>query len=786
MREQKIDLKPEDELTNVRQRLENTKSKSIILVIPPQTQLRSLVEWRLLRSHVRQSGQDVKIISSDRQIRAVAKAAGFQVSDLHTSPLSDRPRPIKRPVRSSKSGKSSQDANKLVRNGENITHSLTPGKQQMPLPTSESPSISNNSGDVNREFDSAVASSFEIEDMPNDSQSDLTIESIIPIPSLLGAGNQEDDKIDLLVEDNYIARSIREVAQRRESDEVSPAFENTETSRDNLDISNKIPMPSERENDPFEYMEDIHPVTLSEQRDSTFIHVIDQNVPDISIGPIDVYGSEVEDLGDYDMPPLSILTGNAMQPSSEVLGNEDDLLRPSSRIVDQPARITPSTEAGREPQPIIQPLLQRRRVTINPPSNQTKKPVNSQGSRDVTPPPPSVGRRGGARGCISRRSFIPLLVILAILLFLFFVGIAISNNFLPGVAYSATATIIPASRDLKDTFQIIGVDGIPVASQRQIQIRLLSNTTTSQATTIMVSGVGYVPAIAARGSLTFYNALPYSQAIIAGTVFMLNNGVQVANDKPAIIPAAKPPTEGSVTIPAHSITIGTKGNIPAFAFNDVPCCVAGITIQNRAAFSGGKDQRNYTFVQQSDIDGIVNAEKLSLIKHTESALLAEFFQNERLINPDKCTSDIISDHVAGDKATSVTVILTITCTGEVYDWQAAQSMAANLLTKEAENGSSPGYSLVGRIIPIIKPTELNGTIYFLVKVEGIWAYQFSDSGERMLTELIAGKRSTDAQSILIHHVFIAKADIQVSGFLATTLPDDPRRINIVIQSVHGL
>ena len=75
-KEKIIYLGPEEELTNVRERLENTKAGYIILIIPPQTQLRSHVGWRLLRSRVRELGQDVLIISSDRQIRAVAKAAG--------------------------------------------------------------------------------------------------------------------------------------------------------------------------------------------------------------------------------------------------------------------------------------------------------------------------------------------------------------------------------------------------------------------------------------------------------------------------------------------------------------------------------------------------------------------------------------------------------------------------------------------------------------------------------------------------------------------------------------
>ncbi|HYX50555.1 MAG TPA: hypothetical protein VE843_12470, partial [Ktedonobacteraceae bacterium] len=58
-KEKIIYLGPEEEMTNVRERLENADAGSIILVIPPQTHLRSHVGWRLLRSRVRELGQDV-------------------------------------------------------------------------------------------------------------------------------------------------------------------------------------------------------------------------------------------------------------------------------------------------------------------------------------------------------------------------------------------------------------------------------------------------------------------------------------------------------------------------------------------------------------------------------------------------------------------------------------------------------------------------------------------------------------------------------------------------------
>jgi len=64
-----LNIRPDEELTSVREQLEKTKARRVVLVIPPQTQLRSQVAWRLLRSRARALGQDVNVISADRQIR---------------------------------------------------------------------------------------------------------------------------------------------------------------------------------------------------------------------------------------------------------------------------------------------------------------------------------------------------------------------------------------------------------------------------------------------------------------------------------------------------------------------------------------------------------------------------------------------------------------------------------------------------------------------------------------------------------------------------------------------
>ena len=131
--EQIIYLSPEEELTNVRGRLEQVPSKRIILVIPQQTQLRSLVGWRLLHSRARELNKEILIISADRQIRSVVKAAGFRVADsLASTPSPGKSRTEGRSGRGSTGNKpiphlrTRQTEVRLISKRHNLTHANPP------------------------------------------------------------------------------------------------------------------------------------------------------------------------------------------------------------------------------------------------------------------------------------------------------------------------------------------------------------------------------------------------------------------------------------------------------------------------------------------------------------------------------------------------------------------------------------------------------------------------------------------------------------------------------------
>ncbi len=409
------------------------------------------------------------------------------------------------------------------------------------------------------------------------------------------------------------------------------------------------------------------------------------------------------------------------------------------------------------------------------------------------------GGPGGPRRRIGRRWLIAL--VLGLLTLLIACGIIAYaspstfshlglNTILPGLAPPATITITPASKDVRNTYTIFGVTQNPDATQRQVQARLLSFTTPAQSKTANATGVRQTPGVQAAGIITFYNGVALDQQVNAGTTFLVAGGVRVVTDSPVDIPPASAPNFGVATVSAHAVTPGVSGNIVPLAINHTCCSnIGSITAKNLTPFTGGQDPQNYTFVQQSDIDGVAKPLEASLVPAARQALQAQVHGNERLISPPQCGPNLSSDHAAGDRASSMTVTVSATCTGEVYDLQAVQTIAANLLRQEAARDPGAGYALTGNLVTGITQITLTnaskGTLEMFVQAEGIWVFQFSEAQKQALAKLVAGKSKSAAQALLLQQMGVARVALQVSGN-GDTLPTDPSQISIVVLSVPGV
>src|SRR6266496_2682930 len=363
------------------------------------------------------------------------------------------------------------------------------------------------------------------------------------------------------------------------------------------------------------------------------------------------------------------------------------------------------------------------------------------------------------------------------------------SHVLPGISPTATVTITPKSVLLQNTYAITALtSGTPDSAKREVGARQLTFITQSQTKTVSATGFVNTPATHATGTLTFVNGSFAPYGVTANTVFTDAQGVQVANDVLAYIPAANPNGGfGRVTVSAHAITAGSRGNIRAFDFNNVVCCANNsVLVSNTVAFSGGQDPQKYTVVKQSDIDNAAAPFKQPLLQSATSAINGMPHANEQFVGTPKCTANVTSNHKAGDAATSVTVHVTATCTGVVYDLVGAENIATNLLKAESEHDTGGGYALAGKVVTTVtqKIANNNGAVVF-VKTQGVWVAQIDDARKAQLASLITGRTQNQASTALLEQRDVAKVDsITVSS--GNTLPTNARQITIVVKNVPGL
>ncbi|WP_376796785.1 hypothetical protein [Thermogemmatispora sp.] len=425
-------------------------------------------------------------------------------------------------------------------------------------------------------------------------------------------------------------------------------------------------------------------------------------------------------------------------------------------------------------------------------------PVVQPSGVSTLPPPLTPLRQRGAR----RRRRTPLLLALLVaVLLLLLIGCgtlaAVRPQLLGPVAAmmpfgtpGATVTITPASVDVKNQYLITGVTGQPDPAQRQIQARLLTAAPGAQTKTATATGHGQTPAVSARGTVTFVHYGGTWESVLSGTKFPLANGLAIITDETVSLPPVDSPGQPvSRTGRAHVVPAGSAGNLPAGAISNRLCCGSDSIWATSGAFTGGQDPESYTFVQQSDIDNLATPLKASLAQQAQQQFQRQLRPGEQLVGQPACQTTVKSDHQAGDHASSVTVTVSATCSGEVFDRQAALRLAASLLGQEAGKKLGASYAPVGQPRTTISDATLinarQGVVSITITAEGLWAYQFSAADKERLAHLIAGKSRSEAQQLLQRQEGIKASDIQIAHG-SERLPADSKQINIVIATISGL
>ncbi|MBX5448595.1 baseplate J/gp47 family protein [Thermogemmatispora sp.] len=330
--QQIIYLGPEEELTDVRQRLEKAQARRLILVVPPQTKLRSHVGWRLLHARTRELGKDVLVVSSDRQVRVVVKAAGFKVAESLTSPPSSRARPGSRPARVLQHGSSSRPATRgstgRMRTEQQRSASAGAGERESkPVPpraplvsqggwpeVEERETLSSSLGRVREsqgpfiedlaspQHPAEAGGSARRYSQPSTEHSyDFHIEPIdasAAISPLLPSEQEEDETEDTLLEDFRTAQHIRQAAQQGSTYAASAALDRQSYTTAPLGTEESH-QAEEEIFDPFSRIEDLSPSPLPEQRGAFApVNEVEDDIPAISSRRGTLLEAEVEDLGD--------------------------------------------------------------------------------------------------------------------------------------------------------------------------------------------------------------------------------------------------------------------------------------------------------------------------------------------------------------------------------------------------------------------------------------------------------------------------------------------------------
>ncbi len=347
----------------------------------------------------------------------------------------------------------------------------------------------------------------------------------------------------------------------------------------------------------------------------------------------------------------------------------------------------------------------------------------------------------------------------------------------------ALVTITPLYPIVKHTYKIAIVTGQPNSAQNQAEGGRTISESQSQSMQVNATGNVVTPATNATGTLIF-SRVKRRVTIPAGTSFVDKNNIALVLNAPVTLLK----TGGfTVSVGAYANPASSKGNVPALDINGIFCypdCATGSTFHLRnTAFAGGQDAQGYRVVQQSDINIAASQLENSIEDIAQTAIQAQIKASEQLVGSISCgLSSLSSNQQAGARVPNVTVSVTGTCRGEVFNVQPSLALAANLLKRDVTKIA--GYAIVGsvttRVLAQPKLIDTQGTLSLDIMASGTAFYQFTTTQTQAFARLIAGKSLADAQALLLKQTGISQAAINIAGNPNNRLPGDPGKIAFVI------
>jgi hypothetical protein len=244
--------------------------------------------------------------------------------------------------------------------------------------------------------------------------------------------------------------------------------------------------------------------------------------------------------------------------------------------------------------------------------------------------------------------------------------------------------------------------------------------------------------------------------------------LQMMLDAPLTVPAAAPgQPRGQASVAAHVVQIGAVGNIPAGRF--MATGTAGVSpapnwsVVNLSAFAGGIDKQTETYVQQSDIDAAARTLLQSTTPDPQQVLKPKIRATEQMVGPGSCTPNQQANHQANEKAATVTVSISFTCVGDVYDHDRAITLATNLLREEMNAAHYTAMKSINVTIRQQTIADDQGKIALQMQAQVTGIYHFDDAALQTLARSIAGKSVSQAKNWLTQQEGISKVTITLTG-----------------------
>jgi len=360
-------------------------------------------------------------------------------------------------------------------------------------------------------------------------------------------------------------------------------------------------------------------------------------------------------------------------------------------------------------------------------------------------------------------------------------------------ASAATITITPMKKQFSQSYNFGVVTGKP--ADLEIQGRQITVTSQRIVKTVPVTGKGHHNATQARGievlsQVQLNDPSKPIDLVISGLTDA--NGLQITTDEVVSISNG-----ATVKIPAHIAQAGSAGNIPADDFDGQIEIVDTITnvrtgtayASNPAPFTGGTDARDFTFVQQADLDKVTKPFLAQVTTTTQQRVMQQIHTGEYLAKDMQCNPKISSNHRVKDEASDVTVQVSLTCQALVYSEQTVHTAAASVYQHDGVAKFGDGYSVVGDMVmgtitTLNSPT--NNAAQLSLNVAGIWSFQYTDARKQDIERIVAGKPQDAARLLLSTRKDIQSVAISTSGIPGSALPSSSENIKIVATKVDGL